>query len=96
MMSRVPLGCTILRMREGLALLNRDCILKCDLSSLAIQGLRRFLEDHDGHDERLNGPIESWAFLYFQLRQAEDTPEWFPFGEWATIQRLEAVLTETA
>ena len=74
----------------------RDCIFKSDFSALAIQGLRRFLEDHDGHDMRLTGSLESWSFLFFQLREAEDKPEWFPRGKWATIHHLEALLTEAA
>lgn len=72
----------------------RDCILTSDFLALTRQGLRRFLEDHDGDDGRLNAPIESWAFLFFQLREAEDKPEWFPSGKWATIQHLESLLIE--
>lgn len=74
----------------------RDTILKCDFLPLTIQGLRRFLEDHDGDDGRLNAPIESWAFLFFILREAQDKPEWFPSGKWVTIQRLESLLVEAA
>lgn len=74
----------------------RDCILKADFLPKTVVGLRRWLEDHDGHDERLNGSLESWALLFFQLRQAEDKPEWFPSGKWATIQHLETMLNEAA
>lgn len=77
--------------------LKRDCILRADFNPRTVQGLRQFLEDHDGHDERLsNGSPEMWAFLWFQLREAEDKPEWFPSGKWATLQRIEALLIEIA
>ena len=74
----------------------RDCILRSDFLPKTVAGLRRLLEDHDGHDERLHGDLGSWAFLFFQLRDAEDKPEWFPSGKWATIQHLESLLIEAA
>jgi hypothetical protein len=72
----------------------RDCILRSDFNPLTRQGIVQFLEDHDGHDERMLGPVESWAFLWFQLRAAEDNPKWFPSGKWATLQHLESLLIE--
>lgn len=72
----------------------RDTILRSDFLPKTVQGIRRYLEDHDGYDERLSGPIETWALLFFELRQAEDRTEWFPSGKWATIQRLEELLNE--
>ena len=74
----------------------RDSILESDFNRQTIYGLRNFLQDHDGHDSRLNAPVESWAFLYFQLREAEDKGTYFPSGKWATIQRLESLLMECA
>ncbi|HEX4545739.1 MAG TPA: hypothetical protein VH110_05225 [Candidatus Acidoferrum sp.] len=40
-------------------------------------------------------PLE-WAWICFQLRVADDNPEWFPHGKWATIQVIEKHLLEEA
>ena len=58
-------------------------------------GLLAFVRDRDGHEHRLeSGDPQVWAFLFFQLREAEDRPEWFPKGKWSTIQKLETLLIE--
>ncbi len=33
--------------------------------------------------------LESAAVMFFRLRAADDTPELFPHGKWATVQALE-------
>jgi len=58
-------------------------------------GLVQFAEDHECEGV-LDGGIEGWAFLWFRLREAEDKPEWFPAGKWATIQRIECLLIAEA
>lgn len=62
------------------------------LSTLAQHGLRSWaISVH--HDEMLLDAISSlpehWAWVWFQLREAEDKPEWFPRGKWATLQEIE-------
>jgi len=62
------------------------------LSARTQAGLRQWaIWQHD--DELLFDAIaslpESWAWLCFQLRVAEDRPEWFPKGKSATIQVIE-------
>lgn len=39
---------------------------------------------------------ELLAWLSFKLQHVPDTKENFPFGKWATIQRLQALLSEYA
>ncbi len=74
----------------------RDVILQSDFLPKTYEGFRLFLEEHDGHDCRLTMLPESWAWLWFQLRAAEDRPEWFPSGKWATLQHLGMLLDECA
>lgn len=40
--------------------------------------------------------VQPWAWAMFQLRAAEDRPEWFPKGKSATIQVIELWLHEEA
>jgi hypoxanthine phosphoribosyltransferase len=43
------------------------------------------------------GSLETeWAWIVFQLRVAEDRPEWFPKGKSATIQIIEKWLYDEA
>ena len=46
-------------------------------------------------DDNASAP-EFLAWIWFQLREAEDRPEWFPKGKWATLQALEQFLTKQA
>ena len=39
---------------------------------------------------------EQWAWVFLQLRESEDRPEWFPKGKWATIQVIEQQLADEA
>lgn len=69
------------------------------LSTQAQEGLRRFCAAvHD--DELMLDAIaslpEQWAWIWFQLREAEDRLEWFPKGKWATIQVIEETLRKEA
>jgi hypothetical protein len=41
-----------------------------------------------------NGWPMPWVWITFQLRVAEDRPEWFPKGKFATIQVIEQWLYE--
>jgi len=65
------------------------------LTLLAQHGLRAWaVAIH--HDDLLFDGIGSspkdWAWMWFQLREAEDKLEWFPRGKWATIQVIESFL----
>lgn len=73
----------------------RDMIFRSDFLQPTRHGLERFCEDNDCNG-LLDGSLEVSAWLYFLLREAEDREEWFPLGKWATIQRLEGLLTEAA
>lgn len=69
------------------------------LSAEAQEGLRQWaLWQHD--DELLfdanAGSPEFWAWSCFQLRVAEDRPEWFPKGKFATIQVIEQWIYDAA
>lgn len=59
------------------------------LSAETQEGLRRWAKVAH-HDEMLfdgiGGAPEQWAWIWFQLQVAEDRPEWFPKGKWATVQ----------
>ena len=37
-----------------------------------------------------------WAWVLIQLKVADDKPEWFPRGKWATLQAIEQFLLEEA
>ena len=62
-------------------------------------GLRRWaceaLDDELAFDGIASLP-EHWAWMWFLLREAEDRPEWFPKGKFATLQFLEQRLVEEA
>lgn len=48
-------------------------------------------------DERLFDNIACpWAWIWFQLRESEDRPDWFPGGKWWTLQRIEEVISQEA
>lgn len=68
------------------------------LSAEAAQGLIEWAK-HE-HDELFFDGIGSlpteWAWVLLQLKVADDCPEWFPRGKWATIQVIETFLTEEA
>lgn len=69
------------------------------LSAEAADGLLKWAK-HEHQDDLFFEGISSlpgeWAWVVFQLKVAEDRPEWFPKGRWATIQRIEAFLLEEA
>ncbi len=72
-----------------------DTILLNSFRHATQNGLRKFLEDTSDNPDRLYiGTPENWAWLFFQLRAADDRPEWFPSGKWATLQRLESLLDD--
>ncbi len=65
-------------------------------SSVVIEGLSQMLIDRIGTD--CDGDIyyaRSWVsvttacFVVTVAKLAEDKPEWFPRGKWATIQAIE-------
>jgi hypothetical protein len=73
----------------------RDTIFRSDFLPNTWRGLERFCEDNDCAG-LLDGGLEVSAWLFFLLREAKDREEWFPLGKWATIQRLEKLLSEAA
>jgi len=68
------------------------------LSPEAQDGLRKWAAFQ--HDDLLFDAISSVpqerAWIWFQLCAAEDRPEWFPKGKWATIQHIATILDEEA
>lgn len=67
-------------------------------SQTAQDGLRQWAKEVHGDEmilEDTSAP-EQWAWWWFQLRGADDRPEWFPKGKSATLQLLEQWLTEEA
>ena len=65
-------------------------------SEPAQAGLRVWAEQNNLLFPDHAGAPEFWAWMYFELRESEDRPEWFPRGKWATLQFLEAKLSEAA
>jgi hypothetical protein len=69
------------------------------LSNEAADGLVKWAE-YEHQDSLFFDGIGSlpaeWAWVHFQLKVAEDRPEWFPKGKWATIQAIEMFLTAEA
>ncbi len=55
---------------------------------------------HEHDDEMLfdgiDGCTAEWAWIVFQLKVADDNPDWFPKGKSATIQVIEMVLYDEA
>lgn len=73
------------------------------LSPVAQEGLQKWARETGrsfpaySHDpEAIDAAAEFWAWVWFQAREAEDKPEWFPHGKWATLQVLEQWLVELA
>lgn len=69
------------------------------LSQQAQDGLQQFTKDVFDDDLMLNGIgglPEHWAWLVYQLKEAEDRSEWFPKGKYATIQVIEEYLYHEA
>ena len=70
-----------------------------DLLPRTQDGLFKWAQFEHGDDMFFDGIgsiPEQWAWVWFQLRAAEDRPEWFPSGKWATLQAIEAFLDEEA
>jgi hypothetical protein len=69
------------------------------LSEKAQSGLRQWAAFQYGDEMFFDGigslPQE-WAWVCFQLRVADDKPEWFPKGKSAIIQVIEQFLYEEA
>jgi hypothetical protein len=69
------------------------------LSATAADGLIEWAKYQHGDELFFDGigslPAE-WAWVVFQLKVAEDRPEWFPKGKSATIQRIEQALLDVA
>ena len=72
----------------------RDSILHTDFNRNTWWGLTNFCADTAQEGRLETGDPDSWAYLWFQLREAKDDPRWFPSGKWATVQHLEALLTK--
>ncbi|HXA24440.1 MAG TPA: hypothetical protein VNW90_19305 [Acetobacteraceae bacterium] len=69
------------------------------LSMTAADGLIEWAKYQHGDElffEGIGSIPEQWAWVCFQLRVADDKPEWFPKGKSATIQVIEMALYETA
>lgn len=69
------------------------------LSSETQEGLRlwaKWQHDDDMLFDDMASIPEIWAWIWFQLRAAEDRPEWFPRGKWAVLQLIETYLDEEA
>jgi hypothetical protein len=69
------------------------------LSITAADGLIRWAEHQHGDSlffDGIGSIPEQWAWVCFQLRVADDKPEWFPKGKSATIQVIEQALYEAA
>ena len=69
----------------------RDHITPRDFTPDAWDGLRLGLGRH-GWQYLESIPMESWAGIFFLLRQMHDDPEVFPHGKSATLQHLESML----
>jgi hypothetical protein len=69
------------------------------LSNQTREGLRQWAlwqHDDDMLFDAIGSSPEYWAWICFQLRVAEDRPEWFPKGKSATIQVIEDWLNAEA
>ena len=69
------------------------------LSLLAQNGLRRWALDIHKDEMLFDGIAscsEAWAWIFFELRESADNPDWFPRGKWATIQVIEDHLISLA
>ena len=77
----------------------QDLVYAGALSELTRRALREYSSAH-GYDEWLEE--RHWiqphwfAWLVALLKEEKDTPELFPKGKWATIQRMEELLAESA
>lgn len=67
------------------------------LSPEAYAGLEQWCLDRD-LEGMFNAwiPLENAAGIFFRLREAADDEKYFPKGKWATLQRLEELITEAA
>ena len=74
--------------------------MKLELLSTETQHGLRDWASYQHADEMLfddiGGVPTSWAWLLLQLKVAEDRPEWFPHGKWATLQYIEKLLLAEA
>lgn len=50
--------------------------------------------DRDARVERVWWDFDELCGLWFLLKYAADTPERFPHGKWATLQRIEELIAE--
>jgi hypothetical protein len=69
------------------------------LSAAAQEGLRKWASwQHDDEllFDNIVGSPEHWSWIVFQLRVADDRPEWFPKGKSATIQIIESWIYDEA
>ncbi len=66
------------------------------LSADSQTGLRNWAEHQGAEDLLLSSLAQSWAWICWQLRVAEDRPEWFPRGKFATILVIEKWLYDEA
>jgi hypothetical protein len=60
--------------------------------SRTLDGLRQMMEEIDDAAELVQAHVDvSIALLIAEIgRRAEDRPEWFPSGKWATLQHIQA------
>jgi hypothetical protein len=76
----------------------RETIALREFSYEARRGLENISQSYDLYFPDLEnqyGP-NTWAGLFFILREVPDTPDFFPKGKWATIQYLEGMLIQWA
>jgi hypothetical protein len=69
------------------------------LSAETQAGLRLWAAERRGDEllfDAISGNPVEWAWISFQLRVAEDKPEWFPKGKFAIIQTIEGWLYDAA
>ena len=61
-------------------------------SGMVLHGLRSMMEAAVGMHEmvHMEVPIETALLIIECAKRAPDDPAWFPRGQWATIQALEA------
>lgn len=77
--------------------MRRDCIdCSRDFLPQTASAWRKWRDDDPDRGELFPNILfpERAAHFYWVLRMHPDTPEMFPAGKWATVQRLEVILEE--
>lgn len=76
--------------------MTRDTISVKEFTEDTQAGLKAVCLHYDLWDLDATFQPETWAALAFILRQVPDLPEFFPRGQWKTIQEIENRLEEWA